>query len=177
MVLPYVALHNTCTHDRIIFRGAFDYRDHIWRDWVVVDWGRHGQLPNKMWGFVDLRGLPADLPRNQQLKFGGVANLSPSIYAIVESTELSPSLHGDVNCDIFVHLHTEFGAKTDGFVSKLKFCLADVEAFVDPCIVIRNLDGEICQRASCATYGRDPCTLLHERLSTDSARSRTMQRH
>jgi len=34
-----------------------------------------------------------------------------------------------------------------------------------------------CQRASCATYGRDPCTLLHERLSTDSARSRTMQRH
>jgi len=35
----------------------------------------------------------------------------------------------------------------------------------------------ICQRASCATYGRDPCTLLHERLSTDSARSQTMQRH
>jgi len=34
-----------------------------------------------------------------------------------------------------------------------------------------------CQRASCATYGRDPCTLLHERLSTDSARSQTMQRH
>jgi len=34
-----------------------------------------------------------------------------------------------------------------------------------------------CQRASCATYRRDPCTLLHERLSTDSARSWTMQRH
>jgi len=34
-----------------------------------------------------------------------------------------------------------------------------------------------CQRASCETYGRDPCTLLHERLSTDSARSRTTQRH
>jgi len=34
-----------------------------------------------------------------------------------------------------------------------------------------------CQRASCATYRRDPCTLLHERLSTDSARSETMQRH
>ena len=140
--LPYVALHSTCTRDRIIFRGAFDYRDHIWRDWVVVDWGRHGQLPNKIWGFVDLRGLPADLPRNQQLNFGGIANLSPSIYAIVESTELSPSLYGDVNCDIFVRLHTEVGAKTDGFVSKLKFYLADVEAFVDPCIVIPNLGGE-----------------------------------
>jgi len=35
----------------------------------------------------------------------------------------------------------------------------------------------MCQWASCATYGRDPCTLLHEWLSTDSARSQTMQRH
>jgi len=34
-----------------------------------------------------------------------------------------------------------------------------------------------CQRASCATCRRDPCTLLHERLSADSARSQTMQRH
>jgi len=34
-----------------------------------------------------------------------------------------------------------------------------------------------CQRASCATFRRDPYTLLHERLPTDSARSRTMQRH
>jgi len=34
-----------------------------------------------------------------------------------------------------------------------------------------------CQRASCATYRRDPYTLLHERLSTDSARSETMQQH
>jgi len=35
----------------------------------------------------------------------------------------------------------------------------------------------LCQRASCATCRRDPCALLHERLSADSARSRTMQRH
>jgi len=34
-----------------------------------------------------------------------------------------------------------------------------------------------CQWASCATYGRDPYTLHHERLSTDEARSWTMQRH
>jgi len=35
----------------------------------------------------------------------------------------------------------------------------------------------ICQRASCATCGRDPHTLHHEWLSTDETRSRTMQRH
>jgi len=34
-----------------------------------------------------------------------------------------------------------------------------------------------CQWASCATYRRDPYTLLHERLSADSAQSQTMQRH
>jgi len=34
-----------------------------------------------------------------------------------------------------------------------------------------------CQRASCATCRRDPCTLLHELPSADSARSQTMQRH
>jgi len=136
--LPHVALHSTHTRDRIVFPGAFDCRDHIWRDWVVVDWGRHGQLPNKMWGFADLRGPPADLPRNQQLNFGSIANLSPSICATAESAELSPSLHGDVNCDMFARLHTEVGVKTDGFVSKLKFCLAEVEAFVEPCIVVPN---------------------------------------
>jgi len=37
--------------------------------------------------------------------------------------------------------------------------------------------GLILQRASCATYRRGPHTLHHERLSTDKARSRTMQRH
>jgi len=87
-------------------------------------------------GFVDFRQLPAGLPRHQQL------NLFPSIYATVESTELSPSIQGDVNCDMFVHLHAEVGANTDGFVSQLKFYLADVEAFVDPCIVILNLGGQ-----------------------------------
>jgi len=43
--------------------------------------------------------------------------------------------------------------------------------------VTRGTRHNECQRASCATYRRDPSTLLHERLSTDSARSQTMQRH
>jgi len=34
-----------------------------------------------------------------------------------------------------------------------------------------------CERASCATYGRGPYTLHHERLFTDEARSWMMQRH
>jgi len=33
------------------------------------------------------------------------------------------------------------------------------------------------QRASCATYCWDACTFHHKRLSTDEARSWTMQRH
>ena len=140
--LSYVPLHTAYTRDSVIFRGAFDYRNHIWRDWVVVDWGRDGKLPNKIWGFVDLRGLPGSLPRHLQVNYGGLSNLSPSIYAIVESATLSPMVEGDVHCEIFTRLHTEVGAKTDGFVSELRFYLADVEAFVNPCIVIPNLGGE-----------------------------------
>jgi len=49
--------------------------------------------------------------------------------------------------------------------------LADIKA-KGRVTVCRN-----CQRASCATYGQDPCTLLHERLSMDLARSRRLQRH
>ena len=139
--LGYVPLHSTYTRDSIIFRGAFDYRDHIWRDWVVVDWGRDGKLPNKIWGFVDLRELPANLPRNSQINCGGLSNLSPSICAIVESTELSPHVDGDVDCEIFTRLQTEVAGMTDGYVSKFKYYLADVEAFVDPCIVVPNLGG------------------------------------
>jgi len=137
--LSCVPMHTTYTRDGIIFRGAFDYREHIWRDWVVVDWGRDGKLPNKIWGFVDLRQLPGSM----QVNYGGLSNLTPSIYAIVEATELTDCVEGaDINCELFIRLHTEVGAKTDGFVSQLKFYLADVEAFVDPCIVIPNLGGE-----------------------------------
>ena len=108
----------------------------------MVDWGPDGKLPNKVWGFVDLRQLPGSLPRHLRVDYGGLSNLTPSIYAIVEATTLSPRVDGEVNCEIFRRLHTEVGAKTDGFVSELKFYLADVEAFVDPCIVVPNLGGE-----------------------------------
>ena len=104
----------------------------------MVDWGRDGKLPNKIWGFVDLRQLPAA----SRVNYGGLSNLSPSIYAVVEATELSPEVEGDIHCELFIRLHTEVGAKTDGYVSELKFYLADVEAFVDPCVVIPNLGGE-----------------------------------
>ena len=41
-----------------IFRANLCFRENVWRDWVIVDWGEDGQLPNKLWGFVDLRELP-----------------------------------------------------------------------------------------------------------------------
>jgi hypothetical protein len=30
----------------------------VWRDWVMINWGEHGVLPNCIWGFFDLRKLP-----------------------------------------------------------------------------------------------------------------------
>jgi hypothetical protein len=137
-----VTLRTKHTRDGTIFRASFDYRGHIWRDWVIVDWGRDGKLPNKLWGFVDFRGLPANLPRHSQINFGGIANIQPSICAIVEAAELSPEVEGDVPCALFTRLHTEVGGMRDGYVSKMKFYLADAEAFTNPCIVVPNLGGQ-----------------------------------
>jgi len=56
---------------------------------------------------VDLRQLPKGLPTNLQLNFGCIANLHPSVYAIVETTELSPRVEVDVNWETVARLHAE----------------------------------------------------------------------
>ena len=66
-----------------IFRSSPCYKGSVWRDWVMVNWGDHGVLPNKIWGFIDL----TDLPPNSGIVYGGIAGLSPGIYAIVESAQ------------------------------------------------------------------------------------------
>jgi len=70
-----------------------------------------------------------------------------------------------------------------GIVTGVLTRLADRERVMgtpkaSPASLSREVEGSlVCQRASCATYGRDPYTLHHERLSTDEAQLWTMQRH
>ena len=109
----------------------------VWRDWVLVDWDDDGILPNKIWGFIDLR----QLPENTNIEYGGLVDLAPAYYAIVKSATYSTNERQVEMLEIFVPIQKEVGRMRHGYVSKLKFYLADVEAFVDPIVVIPDIGG------------------------------------
>jgi len=84
--IPSVALYSCYNREGNIFRADLSYRKNVWRDWVVINWFRDGQLPNRIYGFLDLRSLPANLTRSNRINYGGLENIKPAIYAIVEAT-------------------------------------------------------------------------------------------
>jgi hypothetical protein len=137
--IPSVALYSCYNREGNIFRGDLSYRKNVWRDWVVVNWFRDGQLPNRIYGFLDLRSLPSDLTRSDRINYGGLTNIKPAIYAIVEATV--EGCEGVTGSELFDVLTTEVGEIEDGSVTKLKFYLADVEAFKEPCVVVPNVGG------------------------------------
>jgi len=120
-----------------IFRGHMKYRETVWRDWVEVDWDDDGNLPNKIWGFVDLNMLP----EMSGINYGGLASLEPGVYAIVESSAYSTQETEIQRSEIFVPIIKETGVVANGVVTGLKFYLADVEAFVAPLTVIADVGG------------------------------------
>lgn len=117
-----------------IFRANASYRKLVWRDWVWVDWGTHGVLPNKIWGFVDLRKLPA----NSGIDLGGLSNLEPAIYAIVESSSLAEDA---ISSELVEAYDTDCEYDAQGRVTGLTFYLADVEAFKETAIVVPDIGG------------------------------------
>lgn len=120
-----------------IFRAHPFYRGSVWRDWVVVDWADYGHLPNKLYGFVDLSFLPQD----SRVNFGGIKRITPGVYAIVESTKYTTIESRFRQSELFRPLEKEVGKMEKGFVTKMKFYLADVEAFLEPACVIPNIGG------------------------------------
>ena len=134
-----VLLYSCYTRNGVIFRGDLSYRGNVWRDWVIINWGRDGKLPNKIWGFVDLRELPDNLPRRSRIHYGANANVKPGIYAVVEAT--NEGCDGVEGSELFDVLTTEIGGMTNGSVSNAKFYLADVNAFEDTCTVVPNIGG------------------------------------
>lgn len=129
-----------------IFRANIAFLDSVWRDWVIIDWGEDGEMPAKIWGFVDLTGIPD----NAGISYGGLTDVTKGTYAIVESAsetnagrnEDSDLIYLDCDTDLFSHIETEIGHTTNGFVDELKFYLADVEAIVDPAVVVPNIGGK-----------------------------------
>ena len=121
-----------------MFRAHIKYRGKVWRDWVEVDWDDWGLIPNKIWGLVDLRALGD----NGSISYGGLVDLKPGVYAIVESAAYLSNNTGEKISQIFTPIRKEVGKIVAGAVTELKFYLADVEAFVAPLVVIANIGGQ-----------------------------------
>jgi hypothetical protein len=130
-----VRVHTQHRRLKSIFRASTDIWGGVWRDWVVVDWGYDGgKLPAKLWGFVDLRALP----ENSGISYGGLGQIDPGMYAIVESSTITDENHDK----LFRTIETEVGEIQGNRVSKLKFYLADVEAIADAAVVAPDIGGK-----------------------------------
>jgi hypothetical protein len=138
MFQPDLRVYSTIIRNYSIFRGTPWYHGGPWYDWVMVNWGDDdGMLPAKIWGFVDFR---LSAPPHNDIVYGGI-NLEPSVYAVVESAMFC-NVRNEVNSEIFRPITTEVGGFRDRRVSKLKFYLADVEAFEDPLVVVPDIEGD-----------------------------------
>jgi len=122
-----------------IFRGSLDFMTNVWRDWAMIDWGEHGVLPCKIYGFIDLRRLPCNFKGG----FGGLGRLTPGICAVVESTIEAVDDDNMQKTELFTPIMTETASLShDGYVTGFHFYLADVEAFAGPAIVVPDIGGK-----------------------------------
>jgi hypothetical protein len=94
-------------------------------------------LPNKIWGFVDLRALPqaATVSCNEM-------QLEPTVYAVVENAYFVQDKANVSLSELFVPITKEIGGLTNNAVSHMKFYLADVDAIVKAIAVIPDIGGQ-----------------------------------
>ena len=119
----------------LLFRGSAQHSGEVWRDWVSVRWEGHGDLPAKIWGFVDL----SKLPDNNDLKYGGLEGVSPGYYAVIETAEWNDTEEN--TSELFRPIIKQVGKMERGYVKKLRFFLADCESFVEPLVIIPDVGG------------------------------------
>ena len=144
----------------VIFRGHPEYRGMHWRDWVLVDWGgEDSKFPAEIWGFVILQGLPKESRRSASDKLllhHGDIDLEDGHYAVIESAFFTETQaitfdrHGnqepqsnirEMKSTLFEPIEKELASSqmTSDRGRRRKFYLADVEAFIDPLMVIPNV--------------------------------------
>ena len=93
----------------------------------------------EIWGFIDLS--TGDTDKLSTVTYGGVS-LTPSVHAIVESTNHENSgQNKDSESDMFRPIRTIVGGIANNKVTSLVFYLADVEAFVEAVAVVPDIGG------------------------------------
>jgi hypothetical protein len=136
MELPVLTEHQ---RDDVIWRGHPNYRGiGLWTDWALVDWGKEGVVPCRIWCFVKLSLLPKGAAK---LSHGGV-QLQDGVYAVVECSAYSKEVEEVVQSDLFTPLKLELAEEIKkGETPMRAFYLANVDAFKGPCSVIPDIGG------------------------------------
>ena len=105
---------------------------------VAIHWKEYGTLPGKIWGFIDLTRLSALV----NVPFGGLPSILPAVYAIFETSSYIEDEDLRSMSKIFVPIRKEVLRQDDeNGVTRLKFYLADTEAFVEPLCVVPDIGG------------------------------------
>jgi len=73
------------------------------------------------------------------MNHGCLNNIKPATHVVVGAT--AEDCEGVTRSKLFDVLITEVVKFEDGSVTKLKFCLADVDTFEEPCVVVPNIGG------------------------------------
>ena len=100
-----------------------------------------GDLPAKIWGFLDLSVIPEGTKVALSV---GRDSVEKGIYAIVESADYIQMVENpgptDITSDLFKEILLETEALSeDGEVVDRRYYLVDVECFVGPMVVIPNI--------------------------------------
>jgi hypothetical protein len=134
-----------------VFRGSPYYRGAPWRDWVMVDWGglntagvqdgeeveetdgraaardnSVNQLPCQIWCFIDLRDIDE-------------CEISPAIYAVVETALPRRNKQEVELCDLFVPYLKEMGNKREDGTYQRCYRIVDVDCIADTACLIPDL--------------------------------------
>ena len=142
--LSCIVIHSTIKHKGMTIRGTHSYSKKEWRDWVMVDWASSNRStstsesrPCKVWGFVDLRALPA---RNNAISHGGLSPITPGIYAIVEMAE-NVIVRGRAKSEIFQSVLLRVGRLVNRKVTQLLFHLVEVDSIDGTAVVVPDVGG------------------------------------
>ena len=122
--------------DGHIFRAHPSYRGgDPWNDWVMVNWGDEGEHPCEIWCFIDLNQLPEGVVIHH---FDGTP-LKKGVYALVENADyvVPDNEEDDKRTELFAPMVKEFDE-----MSGRRLYLAPVSAFVEPIVVIPDIDRE-----------------------------------
>ena len=130
---PFLPIRTEHRRHGVIFRGHPCYRKKgVWMDWVRIDWGNDDELPAQIWCFIDLRSLDG------VVEFGDYS-LEKGVYAVVESTTYDEDDDEFYSSSLFKPIVKEVETMVNGKTVRRKYYLADVDAFIEPLVVVPNI--------------------------------------